>query len=118
VRPPGQLARRIKATPSQNASPKDCCAEGWTRSALPQVTLDLGAIGRRNAVHPLGCMAGIVAQNGAAGVAAAKLSGLAEILHAEADVGLGIVEALGAARIAHHPCRGRLDLHQADLTCP
>ncbi|MNY03475.1 hypothetical protein D3C86_1360970 [compost metagenome] len=62
-------------------------------------------------------MAGIVTQDRAADLAPAQLVRRRQILHAPANIGLGIVERLGGAAIAHHPRRCRLDLHQPDLAC-
>ncbi|QTK77992.1 hypothetical protein AT6N2_C0018 [Agrobacterium tumefaciens] len=85
------------------------------KSSAGQQRLHLTAITLGNRVHAGGAMAGIVPQDRAANLTATQLMRRGQILHAPADIGLGIVERLGRAAIAHHPRRRRLDLHEPDL---
>src|SRR5690606_1347137 len=84
-------------------------------TGLVEQRQDLAAITLGNRVHALGAVTGIVLEDRPTGFPASELVGGREILHAEADIGFGIVEALGGTAIAHHPRCGRLDLHKADF---
>src|SRR5690606_14770922 len=64
ARPPGRLAGRIKAFARQKASARmPSCRKSALRAHM---ALDLAAIGRRDLVHALGGMPGIVFQDRAA----------------------------------------------------
>jgi len=87
------------------------------KTSAGQKRLDLAAITLGHRVHAGGAVAGIVTQDRAANLTAAKLVCGCQILHAPANIGLGVEEGFGRAAKAHHARRCRLDLHQPDLAC-
>ncbi len=69
-------------------------------------------------IHALRAVPGIILENSAACLAATKAIGLAEIFHAIAQIGIGIVEMLHLSTVTDTPGGARHDLHEADLTGP